>query len=278
MKISTLLVSLSLLLSASSFPDQNNDLRPTLRVCDDVVDTSTLDPRKQFSEKNYTIIHQIFDGLVRFDQDGRIEPSLAKSWRQIDPMTIEFELRPDVRFHNGENFDAEAVKFSLESFIDPKIGFPGAKFLSSLERVDILNPLRLRVHTKYPDGILLNSFAALVSILPPKYIKQMGSDAFARNPIGTGPFRFSKWEHGKKIVFDSNDEYWGGPPKFKQLTFLFLPTIEQVNALLNGDVDIVTELPGTDTLRVMQSKVASIVKKEAFYTVGSSVNTSTGSH
>jgi ABC-type oligopeptide transport system substrate-binding subunit len=64
MKISTLLVSLSLLLSASSFPDQNNDLRPTLRVCDDVVDTSTLDPRKQFSEKNYTIIHQIFDGLV----------------------------------------------------------------------------------------------------------------------------------------------------------------------------------------------------------------------
>lgn len=246
-----------------------------LRVCDDVVDPVTLDPRRQFSEKNYTILRQIFDGLVRLDPDGRIEPALAVSWKRLDPLTVEFKLRGGVKFHDGEPFDAEAVRFTLESLIDPRTAFPGAGFLNSIEKVEVVDPLTVRIRTKFPDGILLNRLAALVLILPPRAVREDG-DGFAARPVGTGAFRFRSWDKGKNIVLDANPGYWGGRPRFSGLEFIFLPPREQVASLLRGDVDIVTELPGTDTLKVMQSRIAKIIKKESFYTVGSSVNISSG--
>ncbi|HBL18347.1 MAG TPA: hypothetical protein DD417_16735, partial [Elusimicrobia bacterium] len=85
------------------------------------------------------------------------------------------------------------------------------------------------------------------------------------------------WDPGTRIVLEANTEWWdAGYPKFKELSFLFLPVEKQVGGLLNGAVDIVTELPGTDTLRVMKSGVARIVKKESFYTMGSSWNCRAG--
>lgn len=247
-----------------------------LRVCDDVLAPVTLDPRRQFAEKSYTILRQIFDGLVKFDPDGRIEPALAVSWTRADPLTMEFKLRPGVRFHDGEELDAEAVRFSIESLIDPKTGFPGAGFLASIDKVEAVSPLVVRIRTKFPDGILLNRLAALVTILPPRAIARMGDAEFAANPVGTGPFRFKSWKGSESLILEANPDYWAGKPKFKGLEFLFLPADRQVAGLLNGDVDIVTELPGTDTLRVTRAAGTKVVKKETFYTVGSSVNVSTG--
>lgn len=247
-----------------------------LRVCDDVVPPASLDPLKEFSEKDYTIVQQIFDGLVRFDPEGRIVPALATSWRRVGPTQLEFSLRPGVTFHDGEPFDAQAVKFSIDEFVDPKSGFPGAGFLSTIAGVDVVGPLTVRVRTKSPDGILLNRLAALVPILPPRYIARKGEAYFARHPVGTGAFRFRRWTK-EGIFLDANPRWWmTGFPKYGGLVFRFLPSREQVSALLDGRVDVVTELPGTDTLRVVRSGIAGIVKKETFYTLGSSVNVSTG--
>ena len=95
--------------------------------------------------------------------------------------------------------------------------------------------------------------------------------------MGTGAFRFERWEPGKRLVLKANKDYWDkGRPRFDTLSFLFMPVEKQVEGLLRGDVDIVTELPGTATLKVMRSGRARIVKKESFYTVGGSINSSTG--
>src|SRR5688500_3578513 len=72
----------------------------TLIICDDVQDPQTLDPHKEFTEKNHTIVQQINEGLVRFDPDGKIEPALAVSWERIDPLRVRFKLRQGVSFHN----------------------------------------------------------------------------------------------------------------------------------------------------------------------------------
>jgi peptide/nickel transport system substrate-binding protein len=249
-----------------------------LRVCDDVVAPVTLDPRKQFSEKNYTIIRQIFDGLVRFDPEGRITPALAISWKRLDPLTMEFKLRQGVRFQNGEPFDAEAVRFSIQSLIDPRTGFPGAGFLNSLDSVEAVDPATIRVKTKFPDGILLNRLASLVTILPPRYIAEHGADYFGSHPVGTGAFRFTEWDRkGGRIVLSANEGYWEkGYPKIGTLEFFFVAASEQVEMLLNGRLDLVTELPGTSTMEVAKSTVAHVVKKEGYYTVASSLNTKTG--
>lgn len=249
-----------------------------LRVCDDVVAPVTLDPRRQFSEKNYTIIRQIFDGLVRFDPEGRIEPALAVSWTRIDPLTVEFKLRPGVRFHDGESLDAEAVRFSIESLIDPKTAFPGAGFLSSVAGVEAVDRTTVRVKTKFPDGVLLNRLASLVTILPPRYIAEHGSEYFGAHPVGTGAFKFTSWDEKKAtIALSANEDYWAkGYPKVAALEFYFIPAAQQIEMLLDGKLDVVTELPGTATLKVAKSRIAHVVKKEAYYTAASSLNTRAG--
>ena len=248
-----------------------------LKVCDDVSDPMTLDPQKQFSEKNYTLCWQIFDGLVRFDPDGKIEPALAVSWARVDGTRMRFKLREGVAFHNGEPFDAEAVKFTIERYLDPKTGFPAMFFIDSLARAEIVDGHTVDIVTKYPDGILLNRLAGLVLMVPPKYIKEKGDDYFARHPVGTGAFVFKEWKQGSAIELSANKDYWlKGYPRTDGLVFKFIPAGKQVEALLAGELDLLTDLPGTQTLKVMGSPNLTVLKKPSFYTMPFSLNLSSG--
>lgn len=265
------------LLFLFSTPAFSTGRAETLVVADDVSDPATLDPQKVFVEKAFTIIQQIFDGLARIDPEGRIEPALATSWNWVDDTTLELHLRRDVFFHNGEPFNADSVKFTIERYLDPRTGFPAVGYLNSIKSVEIVAPYTVRIKTNFPDGILMNRLAGFVHIVPPKYLAQVGDAEFAIHPVGTGAYRIVEWTKGKQIVLEANERYWASRrPQFRRLIFRFLPPKEQVDALLKGEVDIVTELPGTDTLRVMKSGDAHIVKKESFYTVAGSINISTG--
>lgn len=248
-----------------------------LRVCDDIAEPISLNPLKEFSEKHFTITQHIFDSLVRFDPEGRLAPGLAESWRWVDDLTLELKLRRGVKFHDGEAFDAESVRYSLARFTDPAGGFPGAGFLSSIAGVEAPDPATVRIKTRYPDGVLLHRLAGFAPMVPKGHIAKAGEERFGKAPVGTGAFRFERWEPGRRIVLRANKDYWDkGRPRFDTLSFIFLPVERQVEGLLRGDVDIVTELPGTATLKVMRSGAARIVKKESFYTVGGSINSSTG--
>lgn len=248
-----------------------------LNVCDDVSDPMTLDPQKQFSEKNYTICWQLFDGLVRFDPDGKIEPALAVSWERLDATRMRFRLREGVRFHNGEPFDAEAVRFSIERYLDPKTGFPAMFFIDSLSRAEVVDAQTVDLITKYPDGLLLNRLAGLVLMVPPEYIKEKGDEYFARHPVGTGAFVFREWKQGSSIELAANRDYWlKGYPKTDGAVFKFIPYGKQVEALLAGGVDLLTDLPGTQTLKVKARPDLSVLKKPSFYTMPFSLNLSSG--
>ncbi|MBU2575040.1 MAG: ABC transporter substrate-binding protein, partial [Elusimicrobia bacterium] len=266
---------LALLLPAVSLPCAV--FSRVLNVCDDVADPLTLDPQKQFSEKNYTICWQIFDGLVRFDPDGKIEPALAVSWERLDKTRVRFKLREGVSFHNGEPFNAESVKFSIERYLNPETGFPGLYFVDSLARAEVIDARTVDLVTKYPDGILLNRLAGLVLMVPPEYIKEKGAEYFAQNPVGTGAFVFKKWEKGSSVQLDANKEYWlKGFPKVDGLVFKFIPYEKQLKALFSGEVDLVTDLPGTQTLKVMENPRFAVLKKASFYTMPFSLNLSSG--
>jgi peptide/nickel transport system substrate-binding protein len=243
-----------------------------LRVCDDIAPPLTLDPQKQFTEKNHTLLQQIYEGLVRFDADGKIVPLLATSWKRIDPLTMEFHLREGVRFHNGEAFDAESVKFSIERYLDPKTGFPAAGFIRSLRGVEIVDPHTVRVKTFFPDGLLLNRLAGFILIVPKNYCRQNGTEILSQRPVGTGPFRFQNWLPGHAgINMDANPTYWDPErPKVGKLTFFFIPANKQVEALLKDRVDILTNLPGTQTIEIQKNADTYVLKKPTFYTVSAS--------
>ena len=248
-----------------------------LNVCDDVSDPMTLDPQKQFSEKNYTLCWQIFDGLVRFDPDGKIEPALAVSWERIGGTRMRFKLREGVTFHDGEPFDSEAVKFSIERYLDPKTGFPAMFFIDSISHVEIVDAYTADIITKYPDSIILNRLAGLVLMVPPGYIREKGDEYFARHPVGTGAFVFKEWKTGYSIELTANKDYWlKGYPKVDGVVFKFIAYEKQVAAMLAGVVDLLTDLPGTQTLKVKARPNFTVLKKASFYTMPFSLNLSSG--
>jgi peptide/nickel transport system substrate-binding protein len=268
MRICGVVASFLLMLS----PARANELI----VCDDVTDPATFDPHKQFSEKNHTVVQQIYEGLVRFDPDGNVQPALAESWERLDPLRIRFHLRKDVSFHNGDPFNSRAVKFSIERYLNPATQFPAFAFISSLSGAEVIDDYTIDIVTHFPDGLLLNRLAGFILIVPPKYLAANGENALHEMPIGTGPFKFEGREKGKYILLSANRNYWmKGFPKVDALRFVFIPEPEQVDAILNKKIDILTELPGTRTLHMMESG-GQVIKKNAFYTVATSFRTDKG--
>jgi peptide/nickel transport system substrate-binding protein len=244
-----------------------------LVVVNDVADPVSLDPHREFDASSDNVVNQLFDGLVRFSENGDIQPALAESWRRVDDQTLEFKLRPGVRFHNGEPCDAEAVRFSVARQMDPKSPAPNAALLGSLEAV-VVDPLTVRLKTKGTDAVLLNKLPMFVKVLPPKYLKEVGEEGFAKHPVGTGPFQFAEWKRGDRIELKRNPSYWlGGAPKVDELVFRFLPRDEQLKALLEGRVDLLTDLSGLDTLRVARNPGTKVLKFKDLYALTLLFNT-----
>ncbi|MBI4248851.1 MAG: ABC transporter substrate-binding protein [Elusimicrobia bacterium] len=253
--------------------------RETLVVCDDVRDPLTLDPQKEFTEKNHTIVQQIYEGLVRFDPNGKIEPVLALSWQRKDPLRMRFNLRRDVLFHDGEPFDAESVKFSIERYLNPETGFPALGFINSLDKVEVLDPYTVDILTKLPDGLLLNRLAGFILMVPPGYIGRQGAAALNNHPVGTGAFRFDRWESGKFISLSANEAHWNfskSTGKIKNLIFKFIPEDKQISSLLKGEVDLLTSVPGTKTVFLRKNPSTRLLKKPALYTIGACLRTTGG--
>lgn len=249
----------------------------TLTVCDDVQDPMTLDPHKEFSEKNHTLLQQIYEGLVRFDSEGRIEPALALSWETVDPLRVRFHLRSGVRFHDGEAFDADSVRFSISRYLDPKTGFPALGFIASLDRAEVVDSRTVDIVTKYPDGLLLNRLAGFILIVAPGHVARGGDGILNERPVGTGPFKFERWERGSAVHLKANGDYWRpGFPKAERLVFKFIPEKKQTAALISGEIDLLTELPGARTTELIQTGLVDIVKRPSFYTVTGSLNASRG--
>lgn len=246
----------------------------TVVVCDDVQDPLTLDPQKQFAEKNHTLLQQVYEGLVRFDADGRIVPALAVSWERLGPLRMRFKLRRGVRFHDGEPFDSRAVVYTMARYLDPATNFPGRGFLGPIEKAEAVDPETVDVVTASPDGLLLNRLSSWMMILAPDFIKNNGEQALQSRSAGTGPFKLESWERGRQVVLVRNDDHWRKPgPSIGRLIFRFIPAERQIDALINGQADIVTDLPGTASLR-LRRKGLRVLQRSMFYTYGASFNTS----
>lgn len=266
--------SLVLSIAATEGLPQHKAIRRVV-VCDDNQDPLTLDPFFELSEKKHTLIQQMMEGLVRFDFEGKLVPVMAKTWEQVDPLRLRFHLRTGVRFHNGEPFDAESVLFNFKKILDPNTKSPLAGFLYTIDKVETVDSHTIDIVTKFPDGLLLRRLAGLVVLVPPKDYETRGPAAFAKSPVGTGPFKLKKWVAGKEIVMEKNPDYWDpARPSIDELVMRFLPNVDdQLAGLLNGSVDIMTELPGTYTLKVAENPQTQVVKKEALYAVGGHFNT-----
>jgi peptide/nickel transport system substrate-binding protein len=230
-------------------------------------DLSGIDPlANAFDPDSYSVISQIFDSLLAHDLDGNLLPALATDWRREAPTKWIFTLRKGVKFHNGEIFDAEAVKFSLDTYLDPTNHLYNGFVLRMIKSITVINPYELAIETYAPDGMLLSRLSSISPIFPPKTLREKGLEAFHKHPIGTGPFQFESWTHGKEVTLVANKSYWKtGTPHLDRVRFLILPEKQWASALEKDQVDLVPQLKGNLTRRVVVNSHGKvrIVKRTA---------------
>lgn len=211
------------------------------------VDADTLDPQVTSSSAAWGITLNIYDTLITRDKNGKLQPGLAVSWRLLNDTTWEIKLRPNVKFHNGEPMDAEAVKFSLRRVLDPNLKSVFVTTLDTIARIDIVDPLTVHVVTKAPDPILPSRLSMQYGeIVPPKYLNEAGPKGLARKPVGAGPFKFVSWEKDEAITLEAVPDNWR-KPKIAKVIFKPIPEgSSRVAAIKTGAVDIATAIPPVD--------------------------------
>jgi len=205
-------------------------------------------PYLNYQHNAESVIRHVFDNLVEATPDGQLVPGLAESYRIVDDKTIEFKLRRGVKFHNGEDFNADAVKFSVERMQDPETKSGVAAAYKSIEKVSVVDPYTVQFNLAQPDAGLLWALAYQLAALPPRYYQEVGIQGFAQKPIGTGPYKFVEWVRGDHVTLEANENYWDGSPKGKPgvKTVIFRPITEdstRVAALQSGQVQIARNIP-----------------------------------
>lgn len=188
----------------------------------------------------------LFDGLILRDENLELKPGLAESWEVLeDGLRMRFKLRKGVTFHNGEAFNAEAVKFTFERLL----GEEGAKGPQrsnyvSIKALEIVDEHTIDFVMNLPDPVILTKLAGYgAMIVPPKYIQEKGDAHFNMNPVGTGPFKFKSYTQGEKLELVNNPDYFAGKPKLENLTYRFIrEDATRLAELQAGRVDVVHDI------------------------------------
>jgi peptide/nickel transport system substrate-binding protein len=186
--------------------------------------------------------YALHDALVKPMPDNPMAPSLAESWTvSPDQRVYEFKLREGLKFHNGDAFTAEDVKFSFERYKWPK--HQREKFA----QVEVVDPYRVRIHLKQPWPDFMAFYGTLSSgagwIVPKKYIEQVGDEGFRKHPIGLGPYKFVSYTPGIELVVEAVEGYWRKVPHVKRLVFKTVPDPTTRMAMLKkGEVDVAYDL------------------------------------
>jgi peptide/nickel transport system substrate-binding protein len=242
-KIGALCAGAALVLAVGSGAATQAQTARTLVVAQSA-DMDTGDPAKSTGLATIAILVNIYDTLVHRDVNLNLKPGLALSWKAVDPTTWEFTLRKGVKFHDGEPFNAEGVKFSFDRMLDPKTRWPGAGALRLIKTVTVVNDDTVRFATSAPWPAMPRFLGYWGMIVPPGYLKQNGDDALIRHPVGTGPYRFVRWVKDDRVELDANPDYWGGRPRIGRVVIRVIPTdAARVAELLAGSVQLANLLP-----------------------------------
>lgn len=220
---------------------------------------ASFDPLMCAEEPCIELLHNIFEPLVSVSNTQVLTPQLATGWERPDDVTFRFALRRGVRFHNGERFDAEAVRFSLTRASQ---AYGATAWFPEIARVETVDPYTVDVVLKEPDSLFLYRLGHIGLIQPSRYFRQVGPAEFGEHPVGTGAFRFVRWEGKRReIHLEANPRYWRkGYPKVKRLTYSYMDSAKALDLLMKGKLDLIRRLNPRKTTQFMQMGTGSVVK------------------
>lgn len=228
---------------------------------------TAVDPHYHFTGANMSMSRHFFDTLLVQDEERRLRPGLAVSWKPIDPTTWEFKLRTGVKFHDGSDFTAEDVKFTLWRAVNVPNN-PGSfeVYIRNVKEAVVVDPHTIHLRTARPHPQLPGDMSTF-GIVSHRIADFAATSDFASGKamIGTGPFKFVEWIPGDRVVAARNEAYWGERPAWDRVTFRYMTNnTARLAALLSGGTDVIELVPSVDlpTIRkradvVVQQKIGN---------------------
>jgi len=236
-------------------------------------DSLTLDPHAQNEGPTHTLAHQMYEPLLQRDMEAKIIPALATEWGTTDnPNVWRFKLREGVTFHNGEDFNADDVIFSLERAMKPTSAMK--EQLSSIASIAKVDDFTVDITTEGPNPLMPNNLTNLFMMdsgwtvdngsADPQDIANGGDNYAARNTNGTGAFKLVSRVVDDKTVLQAYDAYWGKDEFPLEVTEIIYTPIQEsstrVAALLSGEVDFIQDVPVQDLSRVASTDGLQVLK------------------
>jgi peptide/nickel transport system substrate-binding protein len=237
-------------------------------------DSTSLDPITSTEGETFKVTENIFETLIQYgDQDTTIHPGLAESWKVTpDGLTYTFNLRQGIKFHDGTDFNAEAVVFNFDRWMNGNSdsfpyytmfgGYKGDKG-HVIKEVKAIDDHTVQFVLTRPQAPFLKNLAmSPFGIASPEAVKKYG-DKFRQHPVGTGPFKFVEWKENDTITLEKNPDYWQkGYPKLNKVIFRVIPeNSARLNALANGEIDIMDGLNNSDEATVKANDNLQVIER-----------------
>jgi len=212
-----------------------------------VLEPPHLDPTASAAGAIDEILYaNVFEGLTRIGPNGEVLPGLAESWEVTeDGKVYTFKLRQGVKYHDGSDFDAEDVKFSLDRARAADSVNAQKALFAAIDTVEAVDPQTVKVTLKQPQGSFLYNMGWGDAVI----VAPESAEGNKEKPIGTGPFRFERWAKGASVTLAKNPDYWGDAVALDKAEFRFIPdAAAAVPAILSGDVQAFPSFPAGDAL------------------------------
>lgn len=258
---------------------------PNVLVVGQIAEPQSLDPHTVTATNDFRILVNIYDGLVRF-KDGtlEVEPALAESWTVSDDgKTYTFKLRQGVKFHDGSDFNAEAVKFNFDRMLKEDHPFyntgpfPLSFNFSSVEEVVAVDDATVEFRLKEPFAPFLSNLAYPTGlIVSPAAVEEHGKE-FGRHPSGTGAFKFVEWQANQRVVVEGNPDYWDGAPALEAVVFRPIGDANtRVAEMMAGGIDIMVEVPPDNLATFKQDQNFTVTEQAGPHVWFTILNTKSG--
>ena len=234
--MNTITKALALALTLSVAATAASVAQPTEIRIGVALEPPALDPTAGAAEAIDIVVYQnVFEGLTRIDQTGAVQPGLAESWTiSPDGLSYRFKLHEGVTFHDGTTFDAEDVKFTFDRLLAPDSVNAQRALYEPITSVTVIDPLTVEIALSRSVGRFLFDLGRGDAVI----VAPESAANNANEPIGTGPFAFTQWDKGSRVILDAYGPYWGEPAHLTRASFVFISdTSTMTNALLAGDID-----------------------------------------
>ena len=231
----------------------------------------SMDPHFTATGTHAEAMKEIFDTLTWSGDKLQVEPGLAESWKQLNDTTWEFKLRRGVKFHDGQDFTADDVKFSIERIPTLSGPNPTTIYVRRVKETKIVDPYTVNVITDGPAPSLPYDFIRLFIVshkAAAGLTKETANEAFnsGKAAVGTGPFKLIKWTPREELVLERNPTYWRGPSSWSQVIRREIPNdAARVAQLKAGQVDMIVRVPAADVPSLEKDPKLTVVKVDSVY-------------